>query len=719
MFSYIFILFLFSSEDCLECHEVKIKGVHEGMECIECHSDVKELPHKTPLERVGCGVCHEEIEKIYKHDIHYELLLKGKKGIPDCKDCHGSHEILSPSDARSPLHISRRNIFCTKCHKNVIAPKIYHIARIKEERCLECHDREIRDSINLSVHSPLTCNDCHSEVKEIPHPEKLPPPGCGTCHGSEYLQHLESIHGRAIREGIEEAAHCYDCHGSHFIIGVKEESSPLYFKNLPKTCGKCHGKEEIVEKYKIPVKNPYQLYEESVHHYAILEGKKGATCSDCHGIHDIDVSTSPKSKINKYKIPETCSNCHKKEYEEYVKSIHWKGYLIGIKESPVCNDCHSEHRILPPQSPESPIYPLNIPKTCSDCHERYTLIQRYGLPSKRLTTFYESYHGLALKAGNIIAANCASCHENHRILASTDPESPVHPDNLPKTCGMCHPGIKLTARIHSVHEIVSPLGSFIIDLVRKIYIYLIIITIGGMIIYCFLDFVKKVKEGVRYHFKEGGRDVLRFNRFERGLHLAHLVSFLILVYTGFIHHYPEAAWGAWLAKLWGGTLRAYLHRIAGSVMIIAFVIKILAMVFTERGKRQFFELLLRSKDIKDAFLLLFYNIGISDKKPKFGRFTFYEKFEYWALVWGTVVMGVTGLALWFKTQTLNLLPKWFIDLFLVIHFYEAILASLAILVWHLYWVVFDPAIYPLNKSMFTGTLPEEIYKEEHPLEFEK
>ncbi len=719
MFSYIFIYFLvfFSSKNCLECHETELKGVHESIECMDCHSDIKDLPHETPLKKVNCGDCHEEIDDIYKNDIHYKFVLEGKKGIPNCKDCHGTHEIFSPSDIKSSLHPSRRSIFCIKCHKNVIAPKTYHTTKIEEGKCLECHDKEIRDSLNFSVHSLFTCSDCHREVKKIPHPEKLPSPECGLCHKSEYTEHLESIHGRAIKEEIKEAAHCYNCHGNHGIINISNENSPVYFKNLPETCGKCHGKEEIAEKYKIPIKNPYQLYEESAHHYAILEGKKGATCSDCHGIHDIDVSTSPKSKINKYRIPETCSKCHEEDYKDYTESIHWKGYLIGIKESPVCNDCHSEHRILPPESPESPIYPLNVPKTCSDCHERYMLIQRYGLPQKRLATFYESYHGLALKAGNVIAANCASCHENHKILASTNPLSPVYPDNLPKTCGGCHPGIKLKAKIHSVHEIISPLGSFIIDIVRGIYIYLIIITISGMIIYCLLDFIKKLREGVRYHFKEGGKEILRFNRFERGLHFIHLISFLALVYTGFAHHYPEATWGAWLAKLWGGALRAYIHRIAGSLMIIAFFLKILGMIFTERGRKQFLELLLRPKDIRDAFLLLFYNLGLAKKRPKFGRFTFYEKLEYWALVWGTIVMGVTGVALWFESQTLNLLPKWFIDLFFVIHFYEAILAFLAILIWHLYWVIFDPVMYPLNKSMFTGTLAEGIYKEEHPLEF--
>jgi len=717
MFLIFCLFFSITSSECLECHDVKIKGVHEGIECFDCHSDIKEIPHDVPLKKVNCGFCHENIEKIYKEDVHYILFLKGKKNIPDCKDCHGSHEIISPSDPKSPIHVSRKNIFCTKCHKNVIAPKVYHSAKIEKEKCFECHEIKISEDIKNSIHSFLNCNDCHREIREIPHSKKLPTPECGLCHKNEYLEHIESIHGKAIKEGIKEAAHCYDCHGSHNISKI-DENSPVHFKNLAKTCGSCHGKKEIAEKFKIPIKNPYQLYEEGVHNLAIIQGKRGATCSDCHGTHDIDVSVSPKSKTNKYRIPETCSKCHKKEYEDYIESIHWKGYLVGVKESPVCNDCHSEHRILPPTSPLSPVYPLNIPKTCADCHERYTLIQRYGLSEKRLATFYESYHGLALKAGNLFSANCVSCHESHKILSSTNPLSTTYPENLPKTCGTCHPGIKPTAKIHYVHEITSQIGLLVINIVRKIYIWLIVITISGMVIYCFLDFIKKAREGVRYH-SLSDKEILRFNKFERTIHLIHLISFIILVYTGFARHYPDAIWSLNIAKFKGGILRAYLHRIAGSLMLITFLIKVFAMIYTKRGREQFKELIFKIKDIKDAINLLLYNLNLKKEKPKFGRFTFYEKFEYWALVWGTIVMGLTGLALWFKENTLSILPKWFIDLFLVIHFYEAILASLAILVWHLYWVVFDPVIYPLNKSMFTGKLKEDIYKEEHSLEFEK
>jgi len=126
-----------------------------------------------------------------------------------------------------------------------------------------------------------------------------------------------------------------------------------------------------------------------------------------------------------------------------------------------------------------------------------------------------------------------------------------------------------------------------------------------------------------------------------------------------------------------------------------------SMIFTKKGREKFIALLPRLKDISDAFFLFLYNIGVKKKHPKLNYpFTFYEKFEFWALVWGTVIMAITGLALWFKDFVLIFIPAWILDVFILIHFYEAILATLAILVWHFYWAIFDPDVYPLSPLMF-------------------
>jgi cytochrome b subunit of formate dehydrogenase len=122
------------------------------------------------------------------------------------------------------------------------------------------------------------------------------------------------------------------------------------------------------------------------------------------------------------------------------------------------------------------------------------------------------------------------------------------------------------------------------------------------------------------------------------------------------------------------------------------------------------------KDARDAASNARRLAGLGGVKPKFGRFGYAEKMEYWAVVWGTVIMGVTGLMIWFKMEVTRILPRWAVDVATTIHYYEAILACLAILVWHFYHVIFDPDVYPLNRAALDGRVSREWLEEEHPLD---
>jgi cytochrome b subunit of formate dehydrogenase len=113
-----------------------------------------------------------------------------------------------------------------------------------------------------------------------------------------------------------------------------------------------------------------------------------------------------------------------------------------------------------------------------------------------------------------------------------------------------------------------------------------------------------------------------------------------------------------------------------------------------------------------------YNVGLAKEKPKLGRFSYIEKAEYWALIWGSVVMSVTGVILWFDNTFMGLLTKLGWDIARTVHFYEAWLATLAILVWHFYFVIFNPDTYPINLAFWKGSLTEEEMAEEHPAELE-
>ena len=125
------------------------------------------------------------------------------------------------------------------------------------------------------------------------------------------------------------------------------------------------------------------------------------------------------------------------------------------------------------------------------------------------------------------------------------------------------------------------------------------------------------------------------------------------------------------------------------------------------------------QDPRQAVQNVLHKLGLVRNKPKFDRFDYGEKAEYWALVWGGVVMITTGFVLWFPNLFLKIMPKWLWDVFKSIHFYEALLASLAIIVWHFYSVFFSPESYPVNWSMLTGRITKEELEEKHPSEYER
>lgn len=208
----------------------------------------------------------------------------------------------------------------------------------------------------------------------------------------------------------------------------------------------------------------------------------------------------------------------------------------------------------------------------------------------------------------------------------------------------------------------------------------------------------------------------RWTKNERWQHWILALTFVVLLITGFALKYPES-WWTWPFIVTGAVdLRGFLHRLAATCYLALGLYHLLYLTFSRRGRQQFRALILRGRDFKDMVLRLRANLGKAAQLPAYGHFTYWEKFEYWALVWGTVIMALTGLALWFENLSLKIFPLWMLDVATVIHFYEAILASLAILVWHFYFVIVDPAVYPANFSMFTGYLTREEMAREHMLE---
>jgi len=166
------------------------------------------------------------------------------------------------------------------------------------------------------------------------------------------------------------------------------------------------------------------------------------------------------------------------------------------------------------------------------------------------------------------------------------------------------------------------------------------------------------------------------------------------------------------------TLRSITHRIAGVVLIAAAFYHLVYLAFYRDGRRLLRDIWPSVGDAAEFWNNLRYYLGLTSQKPSFGRFSYAEKLEYWALLWGTFIMAATGVMLWAAITVGNLGQRWWLDVATAIHFYEAVLASLAIVVWHFYQVFFDPDAYPMNWSWWDGQLPVEHYRAEHPLDLE-
>jgi len=224
--------------------------------------------------------------------------------------------------------------------------------------------------------------------------------------------------------------------------------------------------------------------------------------------------------------------------------------------------------------------------------------------------------------------------------------------------------------------------------------------------------------------KENSEDIkyLRMNKSERVQHFLLFTSFITLILTGFGLKFPEAFWVRWIVYIIGENAfeaRGIVHRIASIVMIGASLYHLYYILFVPRGKQLVRDFLPRKQDLIDFKDSMLYLIGKTEVKPRLGRFSYIEKMEYWAVVWGTVIMGATGFILWFENTFLKIVGTEGMEISTAIHYYEAILASLAILVWHFYFIFVNPDVAPMNKAWSKGYLTREQMEHEHPLELEE
>jgi cytochrome b subunit of formate dehydrogenase len=317
---------------------------------------------------------------------------------------------------------------------------------------------------------------------------------------------------------------------------------------------------------------------------------------------------------------------------------------------------------------------------------------------------------LAAKAGAETVANCSSCHGIHNIRASSDPKSTIHPANLARTCGQCHAGAGQRFALGQIHVASGNGEPVVLRWVRYIYLFIIPLTIGFMFLHNFGDWLHKVRR-LRFSTKAqdqstAGEGPLRTLPFERIQHALLAISFIVLAWTGFALKYPDQWWARPLL-LWESarSTRGIVHRCASVVFMSAALAHVLSLLLSRSLRQHWLALWPRLQDLREAVGNFLYNVGLHKQNPGRSSHSYVEKAEYWALVWGSVVMVITGLLLWADTLTLKWLPKVVLDIATSIHFYEAVLASLAILVWHFYFVVFDPDVYPMDTAWLNGRSP--------------
>lgn len=505
--------------------------------------------------------------------------------------------------------------------------------------------------LEKSAHGKVACSSCHLKHDSYPHPENLPKPVCKTCHEQAANDYSQSEHAQQMRKGNGSAPECSTCHGD---------------------------------------------------------------------VHELKLALSEDFHKS---VPETCGMCHDKEVGQFNASVHGKAVAAGMKDAPVCTDCHGGHRILKPDNPKSTVFSGSVPDTCGRCHGDVRLMSRFGLPLDRIKSFNDSFHGLALKAGDQSVADCSSCHGFHDILPSDDPKSRTNPKNLATTCGACHPGAGSRFVIGSIHEVQGQKAALPLQYAEWFYMLVIPGTIGFMLLHHGGDFIVKMAR-MRFQGKMVPLQMMRpvqprherMYKFERIQHMLLAVSFMTLAYTGFALHYPDSWWArptlAWESAY---PVRGTVHRTAGAILVITSVLHVVTIFVSRRLRDHWKEFLPVAGDLREMVEGTLYRLGLRKEKPHQSPHSYIEKIEYWALVWGTIVMAATGVLLWANNWTMTFLPKMWIDFARSVHFFEAVLATLAIFVWHFYSVIFDPDVYPMDPAWLTGysPRPENEHKQGH------
>lgn len=279
-----------------------------------------------------------------------------------------------------------------------------------------------------SVHSSFSCVDCHADLAtltEFPHPDRLAPVECASCHDDAAMKVASSVHAGIRGSGADGGGiGCAACHGPpHEITPSSDLQSATHTLRVASTCAACHSEAAPAATRGAPVA---ATFADSIHGQVLARSGNVAapTCSNCHRSHDILAATNPESPVHRASVPATCGTCHAGVHAEFRDSVHGSALAAGNGDAPHCASCHTAHGI---QRTETDVWQLSAVEQCGTCHR------------EALTTYRDTFHGQVTALGFTPVAKCMDCHTSHAIRGADDPRSSVAPQNLTATCRTCHP----------------------------------------------------------------------------------------------------------------------------------------------------------------------------------------------------------------------------------------------------------------------------------------
>ena len=622
-------------------------------------------------------------------------------------------------------------------------------AQIANDQCLKCHDGMnlaamepsalaamvripagqspvLRDKARVpalrveeapfaaSVHAGLACVDCHRGVERLPHDQHLPVISCADCHTDAQQALAQGVH-RPVEGNHRLRPDCSDCHGdAHTIAAVTQPRGYGLAVSMTRACMRCHDEATGEEP------SPADSYRDNIHGEGLFQkGLAGsATCADCHGSHAILPPSAEESRLHPAHVMDTCGRCHTGVEEIYLGSVHGQHLLAGDMSAATCTSCHSSHGIGRVGEP----FLLGVMQECSHCHIELA------------ETYLMSYHGKAASLGEGSVAVCSSCHGAHDILPAADPASRVNEANLIQTCGQCHGNVNANFVKYIPHvDFTDPEGPPQVFWTWLIMTTMLLSVLAVFVPHGLLWFQRTLVERLRhprgFHIAPASeRRISRFSPIHRFTHALIIVSFMGLVLTGFPLKYSHTDWAHEMTRWLGGIrFMGHAHRFFAVLTFLyaAVHVTFLAWFFWKKCPRPRLKYLLgpdstvfNLKDLKDAWAMLkwFFWLG---PRPKFDRWAYFEKFDYWGEAWGVFLIGGTGLILWFPTFFTRFMPGWVLNSAMVIHSIEALLAASVIFLVHFFNTHLRPEKFPIDMVMLTGQMTESEMKEERPAEYER